>query len=57
MDKLDISQSRSGKIEEFGWCDLYKVLADAGLQFTSTDFKEECQTRGVHLTLAASRPQ
>ena len=30
-----------------------RISADTGSQFTLTDFKEECQTCGVHLTLAA----
>ena len=53
MDNLDNSQSRFGKIDEFGWWDLEIISADAGTQFTSTAFKEECQTCGVHLALAA----
>ena len=52
MDKLYIFQSIFGKIDEFGWCDLERISADAGKQFTSTEFKEECQTCGVYLTLA-----
>ena len=46
-----------GKINEFGWCDLERISADARNQFTSTDFKEECQNRGVHLRLAAPEHQ
>ena len=53
MDRLDMFQSRFGKIDQFGWWDLERISADAGTQFTSTEFKEECQTRRVHLTLAA----
>ena len=34
-----------------------RISADAGTQFTSTEFKEECQTRGVCLTLAAPEHQ
>ena len=33
------------------------ILADAGTQITSKEFQEECQTRGVHLTLAATEHQ
>ena len=33
-------QSRSVKIDEFGWWDLEIISADAGSQFTSIDFKE-----------------
>ena len=40
MDKLDIIQSRFGKIDEFGWWDLERILADASTKFTSMDFKE-----------------
>ena len=57
MDKLDMFQSRFGKIDQFGWWDLERISADAGTQFTSTEFKDECQTRGVRLTLAAPEHQ
>ena len=57
MDKLDIFQSRSGKIYQFGLWDLERISADAGTQFTSTYFKDECQTRGVCLTLAVPEHQ
>ena len=42
MEKLDMFQSRSGKIDEFGWWDLERISADLGTQFSSTDFKDEC---------------
>ena len=57
VDKLDIFHSRFGKIDQFGWWDLERISADAGKQFTLTEFKEECQTRGVCLTLAAPEHQ
>ena len=57
MDKLDMFQSRFGEIDQFGWWDLERISADAGMQLTSTEFKEECQTRGVSLTLAAPEHQ
>ena len=50
-------QSRFRKIDQFVWWDLEIISADAGTQFTLTDFKDECQTRGVHLTLAAPEHQ
>ena len=50
-------QSIFGKIDEFGWWDLQIISADVGTQFTSKDFKEECQTSGVHLALAAPEHQ
>ena len=53
MEKLDMFQSRFVKIDQFGWWDLERISADAGTHFTSTEFKYECQTRGVSLTLTA----
>ena len=50
-------QSIFGKIDEFGWWDLERISEDAGTQFTSTEFKEECQTRGVCLMLEAPEHQ
>ena len=44
MNELDMFQSRFGMIDEFGWRDLEIFSADSGSQFTSTKFKEECQT-------------
>ena len=40
MDNLDVFQYRFVKIDEFGWWDLEIVSADAGTQFTSTEFKD-----------------
>ena len=57
MDKLDMFQSRFGKIDQFGWWDLERISADAGTQFTSAEFKDECQTRGVRLMLDAPEHQ
>ena len=39
-DKLDMFQSRFGKIDRFGWWDLEGITEDAGTQFTSTEFKQ-----------------
>ena len=50
-------QSIFGKIDEFGWWDFERISADAGTQFTSKEFKEKCQTRGVHLEVAAMEHQ
>ena len=50
-------QSRFGKSDQFGQWDLERISADAGTKFTSTEFKDECQTRGVCLTLAAPEHQ
>ena len=50
INKLDMFQSIFGKIDQFGWWYLEIISADAGTQFTSTDFKDECQTCGVSLT-------
>ena len=57
MYKLDMFQSRFGKINQFGWWDLERFSSNAGAQFTSTEFKDECQTRGVCFTLAAPEHQ
>ena len=57
MDKLDMFQFRSGKIDEFGWWYLERISADAGTQFTWMEFKDECQTRGASLTLEAPEHQ
>ena len=57
MDKLDMFQFRFGRIDQFGWWGLEIISADAGTQFTSTEFKDEFQTRRVRLTLAAPEHQ
>ena len=57
MNKLDMFQSRFGNIDQFGWWDLERISSDAGTQFTLTDFKEKCQTRGVRLTLTVLEHQ
>ena len=57
MENLDMFQSIYEKIDEFGWWDLERISADADTQFNSTEFKEACQTHGVHLTLAAPEHQ
>ena len=33
MDKLDMFQSRFGKIDQFGWWDFERISADAGTQY------------------------
>ena len=40
MDKLDMFQARSGKIDEFGWWDLERISSDAGTQLTSTELQD-----------------
>ena len=40
MAKLDMFQDRFGKVNEFGWWDLERILAGAGTQFTSTYFQD-----------------
>ena len=40
MEKLDMFQSRFGKMDQFGWLDLEELSADASTQFNSTEFKE-----------------
>ena len=57
MDKLDMLQSRFGKINQFGWWYLERISEDVGTKFNSTEFKDECQTSGVCLTLAVPEHQ
>ena len=57
MEILYMFQSRFGKMDQFGLWYLERISADAGTQFTSTEFKDECQTCGVFLTLAAPEYQ
>ena len=57
MAHQDMFQFRFGKIDKFGWWESERISADSGTQFTSAEFKEECQTRGVSLTLAAPENQ
>ena len=47
-------QSRFGIMEKFGWWDFEIFSADAGTKFTSIEFQEQCQTSGVHETLAVT---
>ena len=46
-----------GKVVQFGWCDIGKIRADAGPQFTSEEFKDGCAVRGVNLTIATPEHQ
>ena len=39
MEKLDIFQSRFGKVEEFGLWGMAKIKTDAGTLFTSEEFQ------------------
>ena len=49
--------SRFGKLDKSFWWDLERISEYAGSQFTSTEFKEEFQTCGFHLMLAAPEHQ
>ena len=44
-------------MDQFGWWDSERISADAGTQFTLTEFKDECQTHRVCLTLAVPEHQ
>ena len=57
MDKFGMFQSRFGKIDKFGWWELEIISSDAGMQFTSTEFQDKCQTCSVQLTLEAPENQ
>ena len=62
-DDLDRNETKSEfnsyseKLNHLGWWDLERISADAGTQSTSTEFKDECQTCGFCLTLAAPEHQ
>ena len=47
MDKLDMFQSRFGKVYAFGWWDMERIQTDAGTQFTFKDFQEDISAHGV----------
>ena len=49
MDKIDIFQAISGKVDEFGWWDMEGIQNDDGTQFTSKDFQEGISVHGVQL--------
>ena len=57
VDKLDVFQARSGKVDEFGWWKLEIISIDAGTQFTSTELQDKCQTHGIWITLAYTEHQ
>ena len=40
MDKLDMFQSRFGKVYEFGLWGMEQIQTYSGVQFTSTEFQE-----------------
>ena len=56
MDKLDMFQTISGKVDDFGW-DLEIISLYAGTQLTSTKFQYKCQTCGVWITFVAPEYQ
>ena len=57
MDKLDMFQAISGKVDEFCWWDMERIKTDSGTQFTSKQFQEGLSVRGVLLALASSDHQ
>ena len=57
IDKLELFISKFGKVDQFGWCNLESIRADAGSQFLSEEFKDYCATRGINLSIAAPEHQ
>ena len=55
VDELDMFQAIFGKVHGFGRWYLEKILEETGMQFTSTEFQDEYQTRGVQISLAAPK--
>ena len=47
MDKLDMFQSRSGKLDEFSWWNMERVLSDDGTQFIYMEFQKGISVHGV----------
>ena len=48
---LQKDKKGKGESSQFEWWDFERISADAGTQFTSTEFKYEFQNCGVRLTL------
>ena len=57
MDKPYMFPERFGKVDEFGWWYLEIISVDSGMKFTSTEFQDKYQTRGVHFMLASAEHQ
>ena len=55
MDKLNMFQSRFGKIDGFGWWDLKRISADSGKKIYLNRVQEEFQTCGDSLDVIRSR--
>ena len=57
MDKLDMFQTRFGKLDEFGWWDMERIQNDADTQFTSKEFQGGLYVCEIHLVLEALNHQ
>ena len=57
MDKLNIFQSKFGKLDEFVWWDLEIIQTDTDRQFISKEFQKGLSVRGLSLTLAVTDHQ
>ena len=53
MDKQDMFQARSGRLDEFCWWDMEINKTNNGMQFTSNEFQEGLSVRVLRLALAA----
>ena len=53
MEKIDMFQEISGKVDEIGWWDMEIIQSDSGTQFTSKQFQEVLSVRGVLIALEA----
>ena len=47
MDKLDMFQEKSIKVDEFGWWDMEIIQTETGTQFTYKEFQEGISVHGV----------
>ena len=57
MEKPDMFQDIFGKVDEFGWWDLYRIQTYGGTQFTSKEFQRFLSVHGLRLTLVATDHQ
>jgi transposase InsO family protein len=57
IDTLTRYQADHGYTSQYGYMNIERIRADAGTQFTSTEFKQHCWVAGIQLILAAPKKQ
>ena len=53
MDKLDMFQAISRKVDEFGWLDMEIIQTDIGTKLISIEFQEGLYVCGLKLAFTA----